>query len=94
MKIAFIGEFHEIGINIAKEKKIECIQTLDYDEENLIQILKDVDAIGVRTSKLTRNILEKCSNLKIVARHGVGYDSVDLNYLNEAYQKKLYLQIL
>ena len=90
MKIALIGEFHEIGINVVKEKKIECIQSLDYEEESLIRILQDVDAIGVRTSKLTRKILEKCSNLKIVARHGVGYDSVDLDYLNE---KKIPLAI-
>ena len=83
MKIAFIGEFHEIGINFAKEKKIECIETLNYEEESLVKILQDVDAIGVRTSKLTRNILKKCLNLKIVARHGVGYDAVDLDYLNE-----------
>jgi len=83
MKIAFIGEFHEIGINFAKKKKIECIETLNYEEESLIKTLQDVDAIGVRTCKLTRNILEKCSNLKIVARHGVGYDAVDLDYLNE-----------
>jgi D-3-phosphoglycerate dehydrogenase len=35
-------------------------------------------------------VLEKCHKLKIVSRHGVGYDNVDLNYLNE---KKIALAI-
>ena len=27
--------------------------------------------------------MSKCNKLKIVARHGVGYDNVDLDYLNK-----------
>ena len=37
----------------------------------------DVDGIVIRTANLTSNVLSKCKNLKIVSRHGVGYDNVD-----------------
>jgi D-3-phosphoglycerate dehydrogenase len=83
MKVALIGKFHQVGIDILDKKQIQCDQIYDTSPENLIRHLIDVDAIGVRTAKLSRDILESCSKLKIVARHGVGYDSVDLNYLNE-----------
>ena len=49
----------------------------------MIDKLKDVHGIGIRTIPLFSDILSKCNNLKIVGRHGVGYDSVDLKYLNE-----------
>ena len=51
--------------------------------DNLIEKLQDVDGIALRTAKLTEDILKKCHKLKIVSRHGVGYDNVDLNYLNK-----------
>ena len=81
-KVALIGEFHEAGKKILEENNINYFSTFDYDFENLKNCLSDCDAIGIRTAKLPAEVLSHCSKLKIVARHGVGYDSVDLNYLN------------
>ena len=41
-----------------------------------------MDGIVVRTAEINKNILSQSKNLKIVARHGVGYDNVDTEYLN------------
>ena len=82
-KIALIGEFHDAGKEILTSNKINFIEIFDYDFDNLIKQLADCDAIGVRTAKLPAEVLSHCKSLKIVARHGVGYDSVDLEYLNQ-----------
>ena len=82
-KVALVGEFHEAGKNLLRSKKIDIVETLKYEIEDLQQTLSDCDAIGIRTAKLPAEVLSKCKNLKIVARHGVGYDAVDLDYLNE-----------
>ena len=82
-KIALIGEFHDAGKEILTSNKINFIEIFDYDFENLKKQLADCDAIGVRTAKLPAEVLSHCKLLKIVARHGVGYDSVDLEYLNQ-----------
>ena len=82
-KIALIGEFHDAGKEILTSNKINFIEIFDYDFENLKKQLADCDAIGVRTAKLPAEVLSHCKSLKIVARHGVGYDSVDLEYLNQ-----------
>ena len=45
--------------------------------------LGGVHGIALRTAQLDEEILSECPKLQIVARHGVGYDNVDLNYLNQ-----------
>ena len=82
-KIAIIGPIHEIGMDFLKKKKFNIFEIKDLTDENLIKELNDVDGIIIRTAKLTKNVMRKCSKLKIVARHGVGYDNIDLSYLNE-----------
>jgi len=83
IKVATIGKLHEDGINILNKSNFEIINISDFSKNNLINHLSNVDAIAVRTAKLSQDILEKCKSLKIIARHGVGYDNVDLNYLNK-----------
>ncbi len=82
-KVALVGEFHDAGKELLRSKKIEIVETLKYETADLQETLKDCDAIGIRTARLPASVLSKCKKLKIVARHGVGYDAVDLDYLNE-----------
>ena len=48
----------------------------------MIPLISEADGIVVRTTNLKENILSKCNNLKIISRHGVGYDNIDLDYIN------------
>ena len=81
-KIAMMGDIHPDGWEVLKKKGFEVFEITDFNEDNVINQLKDVDAIGLRTSKINSKILQNCKNLKIVSRHGVGYDNVDLDFLN------------
>ena len=83
MKIAILGNVHKDGWDVLKESKFECFEITNFDENSLKIQLADVDAILLRTSNLNANILSNCKKLKIIARHGVGYDNVDLGYLNK-----------
>jgi len=82
MKIGVVGEIHPDGYEIFNKNDIEYFVTNDTKEEHLIKKLRDVDGIVVRTAEINKNILSQIKNLKIVARHGVGYDNVDTDYLN------------
>ncbi len=82
-KVVLLGEFHKSGKELLKKNKINLVEILDNDSDYLKQALVDCDGIGIRTSNLTEEILSSCLNLKIVARHGVGYDNVDIDYLNQ-----------
>jgi len=82
-KVALMGEIHEDGLQILTESKFNYKNITNYSHENLKIELKNVEAIALRTAELPQNILHECKSLKIVSRHGVGYDNVDLDYLNK-----------
>jgi len=77
MNVGVVGEIHQSGYEIFDKTNIEYFVTNNIDEDHLIEKSRDVDGIVVRTAELNKNILSKAKNLKIVARHGVGYDNVD-----------------
>ncbi len=81
-KIAMMGSIYPVGWSILKKNGCDVFEVTNFSSDSLIAKLEDVDGIALRTAKLTKDVLEKCHELKIVARHGVGYENVDLNYLN------------
>ncbi|MBT4952087.1 MAG: hydroxyacid dehydrogenase [Pelagibacteraceae bacterium] len=83
MKIAIMGEIHHEGLKTLQKVNFDYFEITNFEENNLIKQLKDVDGILLRTAKLDENILSRCNNLKIISRHGVGYDNVDIKYLNQ-----------
>ena len=83
-KIAIVDKIHEDGINLLKKNpKFECELIEDLSKENLISKLPDFDGITLRRGKIDSEILEKCKKLKVISRHGVGYDNVDTNFLKK-----------
>ena len=79
----------KILISDKMSNKVEDVlksKSLDYDiktglEPNELKLIIDsYDGILIRSAtKLTADILENCSNLKVIGRAGVGVDNVDLD---------------
>ena len=83
MKVAVLGKVDQKGLSFLKENEFKVIEIENFEIQNLKEQLKDVDGILLRTTRLDKEILQHCNNLKIISRHGVGYDNVDLDFLNE-----------
>ena len=83
IKVAILGIVHQKGLDFLRQKDFEVFEVKNFEPEYLKEKLEFVDGILLRTSKLDKNILKNCSKLKIISRHGVGYDNVDLDFLNE-----------
>ncbi len=49
------------------------------DKKQLLDVVKDVDAIIIRSDKVDNEVFEAAKSLKIVVRAGAGYDNVDLD---------------
>ena len=91
IKIGILQNIHPAGIKLLDNKNNFKFQIIDdLSEQNLIEKIKEFDGITLRTTKLSNNILSNATNLKVISRHGVGYDNVDTNYLKE---KKISLLI-
>ena len=83
-KIAIVDKIHEDGINLLKNNpkfKFEIIE--DLSKKNLISKLPNFQGITLRRGKIDAEILEKCKNLKVISRHGVGFDNVDIKILKK-----------
>lgn len=53
------------------------------EKSQLLEAVADVDAMIVRSDKVTSEVLDAAKNLKIVVRAGAGYDNVDCAYAKE-----------
>ena len=69
----------EEGLHILEE--IGEVQTcFDFTEQQLIEAIKDADAMVVRSgTQVTAPIIQASTRLKIIARAGVGVDNIDLD---------------
>ena len=66
-------------IAIFKAAGIETVMLEKYvSEAELIESVADVDALIVRSDKVTKAVLDAAKKLKIVVRAGAGYDNLDL----------------
>jgi len=90
-KILVIQPIHDAGIELLKNNsdyEFEIVENVD--PEFLKSKIKDCDGISIRTAKLTSDVIEVAEKLKIISRHGVGYDNIDLK---SSKQKNLTLAI-
>ena len=83
-KIGIIENIHPSGIELLnKNSNFEYDIITDISEENLRSKIQKYDAVSLRVSRLTENVLSYAKNLKVISRHGVGYDNVPINYLKK-----------
>ena len=55
-----------------------CLLEKYTDVSEFYQAVADVDALIVRSDKVTKEVIDAAKNLKIVVRAGAGYDNLDL----------------
>jgi D-3-phosphoglycerate dehydrogenase len=53
------------------------------DKQQLLDAVKDADAMIVRSDKITPEVIDAAKQLKIVVRAGAGFDSIDIAYAKE-----------
>src|SRR6056297_1841748 len=49
------------------------------DKSELVNAVKDANALVVRSDKVTKEVIDAGENLEIIVRGGAGYDNVDLD---------------
>ena len=90
-KVLVVQGLHEQGLEMLKQRSdIEFNVLLSDDENEILEAAKDVNGITVRTAQITEKIINSSKNLRVISRHGVGYDSINLKSLNN---KKIPLTI-
>ena len=82
MKVLIVGHIHQDGINLLQTRADLTIEITEaHNESDLVNLVSDADAILVRSALITSSIIESAPLLKVVSRHGVGFNSVDVEAL-------------
>jgi len=83
IKILANDGIHPDGKTLLEEAGYEVI-TEKVAQEDLPSVLPDYDVIIVRSAtKVRQDLIDRCPNLKIIARGGVGLDNIDVKYARE-----------
>ena len=83
-KVLMVQGLHEEGQKLLLQRDdIEPITIMSANEDEILEAAKEVHGITVRTANISRKIIENSKNLQVVSRHGVGYDSIDVEALND-----------
>ena len=70
--------------NIVEKAGFQLVMLENYTDVNdFYHAVEDVDALIVRSDKVTKEVVNAAKNLKIVVRAGAGYDNLDLQACTE-----------
>ena len=77
--VVLADPIHEHGIAIL-EQIAEVRQASQSDSLPLVEQIRDAHALVTRLTKVTPAVIDAAPSLRVVSRHGVGVDSVDVAY--------------
>lgn len=77
-KVLIIGAIDRAGTDKLAERGDVEVEVIDQDDPAALEKAADAAGIIVRTALITRELIEAAKDLEVVARHGVGFDNVDV----------------
>src|SRR3546814_6280816 len=78
-KVLISDKMDPKAAEIFRSRGVEVDEITGLSKEELIKIIGDYDGLAIRSStKVTADVLEAASNLKVVGRAGIGVDNVDI----------------
>ena len=67
------------GIELLKKAKLDVINKPGISEDELYSYLPEIDGWIIRSgTQVKLEHIEACNNLKVIGRHGVGVNNIDL----------------
>lgn len=79
MKVLVADGVSPKGIAILQEAGLEAVVKDKLSAEELLEIIPEFDALIVRSaSKVTKEVIARADNLKVIGRAGVGVDNIDI----------------
>ena len=82
--ILIIQPIDKSGIEILENHPDYNFEIIDgTDLEEIKKKIIECEGISIRTAKLPAEVIRGAKNLKIISRHGVGYDNIDLEAAKE-----------
>ena len=84
-KLTILGAIHPDAMALAQSRKdvsITVVHPLHVSRETLEWSTRGAHAVAVRAAALDADMLARIENLEIISRHGVGCDSIDVDWMS------------
>lgn len=83
MKILANDGIDDLGKKLLEQAGFQ-VDTIHIPQKELVARLPEYDVVTVRSAtKIRKDLIDACPNLKIIARGGVGMDNIDVEYARE-----------
>jgi len=82
-KVLIPQDISQVGKDYLLERGYEIKMGSGITEKELMKDVEDCDAILARTASFTANVIKSGKKLKVIGRHGVGFDNVDIKVAEE-----------
>src|SRR5574344_328839 len=94
-KILLPQEIMEEGTKLLTDAGHTLIKGRGFETEDVLADFKEYqpDAMIVRITKITREVIEANPNLKVLVRHGAGFDAVDIKACHDNGVQTLYAPV-
>jgi D-3-phosphoglycerate dehydrogenase len=77
------GRIHQAGIERLRAAPGVTLDLVDeVSVESYAPLIERADAVLIRTQPMPARVIARAARLRVVSRHGVGYDAVDVTALN------------
>ena len=81
--VLVVGHVRPEGLRLLEARPDVSVEVLEEPSaEAILAAMPRADALVVRTAPITGEMIDAAPGLRVVSRHGVGYDNVDLPALN------------
>lgn len=80
LRVLLLDGIDEAGVDVLKRtRRIEAIVSPQLERPKLIEAIRDVDGVVVRSAtRVDAELIDRADRLKVVGRAGVGVDNVDI----------------
>lgn len=83
MKVLVLDPVHEAGLAMLRARQeIELVYLPEPRDAEISHHLRDTQALLLRARRISRQDFDAAGELRLVSRHGVGCDNLDLPYLS------------
>jgi len=78
-KVLLTEKIHPYGIDYLK-KHAEVVVAENTKMETLVAAVKGMEALIIRSSKMYNEVIDAADKLRVIGRHGIGVDNIDVEY--------------
>ena len=83
-KVLVIQPLHADALALLDARDdVDYTVVTDFSEQNLLAHIAGVEAITIRDAPLPRSVVDAADALKVISRHGVGYDNLPIDACTE-----------